>query len=54
MTEDEMMLLSNMQRKQDEENVFTSEAAENVVLRQITLYFEDGTYLVINDTNRLS
>ena len=34
-------------------NVFTNEAASRVVLRQITLYYEDGSYLEINDTSGL-
>ena len=34
-------------------NVFTNEAAERAVLRQITLYYEDGSYLEINDTSGL-
>lgn len=34
-------------------NVFTNESAERAVLRQITLYYEDGSCLEINDTSGL-
>lgn len=34
-------------------NVFTNESAVRVVLRQITLYYDDGSYLEINDTSGL-
>lgn len=37
----------------DWEDIFSNGAAEHVVLHRITLYFEDGSYLVINHTDAL-